>query len=371
MSESSRSTDNPSLPAKPWVSGPTEKLVRTALYCALAAALAVVAFVGYRALQDMASLRAAQERLVAQHGLTQASSKHLAPEYVDKDGGLVADSPNDPDKLIDPETLVIAHYEGDDDDGERVDWDGFQARLSEATGKQVVCQPYRNSADEVAEVKAGKIHIVALHAADTPYLVNNAGFVPVAVLGTEAGASGNHLVIATGAKTNIRSLAEVNGHRLTCTRPDSITGYRSAIAILSQEAGLRPGVDYRIHFSFGQKRSIRGLVEGKFEVAALSADKIESMLADGSLSKGDFQVIYESQVIPRLTIGHVYNLQPELIDQVTKVALDFDNAGASTGESGGRAMRFFPIDYKKDFAFVRKIDDSFDPRIGQIANRTP
>jgi phosphonate transport system substrate-binding protein len=373
MSESSRSADNapPDAAGAPWAFPRTETLARTALYCTLAAALVVVAYVGFRALGDLASLKAGQERLVAQHGLTQTVARHLAPPYVDTDGGLVADPPRDPAKLIDPDELVVAHYQGDDDDTERVDWEGFEKRLADATGKNVTTKRYLNSADEVAAVRAGMIHVVALHAADTPYLVNNAGFVPVGVLGTEAGASGNHLVIAAGAKSSIRSLADVSGHRLTCTRPDSITGYRAAIAVLAQEALLRPGVDYRIHFSFGQKRSINGLVEGKFEIAALSADKLQELLAEGSLKKSDYRVIYESQVVPRLTIGHVYNLKPELIAQIAKTALEFDNAGASGDESGARPMRFFPIDYRRDFAFVRKIDDSFDPRIGQLAGRSP
>ncbi len=134
---------------------------------------------------------------------------------------------------------------------------------------------------------------------------------------------------------------------------------------------MRPGVDYRIHFSFGQKRSIRGLVDGDFQIAALSGDKIETMLADGSLNASDYRIIYESQVIPRLTIGHVYNLKPELAEQVAECALDFDNQGAAPDETSERPMRFFPIDYRHDFVFVRQIDDSFDPRIGQIVERSP
>jgi phosphonate transport system substrate-binding protein len=192
----------------------------------------------------------------------------------------------------------------------------------------------------------------------------------VGVLGSDAGASGNHLVIAAGANSTIRSIADVRGRRLTCTRPDSITGYRAAIAVLSYEEQLLPAVDYRIHFSFGQRRSIRGLVEGDFEVAALSADKIKGMLADGSLKQSEYRVIYESKVIPRLTIGHVFNLKPELAAQVATSALGFANSAAGS-EPGDRRMRFFAIDYRKDFAFVRKIDDSFDPRIGHVVNRTP
>ena len=46
----------------------------------------------------------------------------------------------------------------------------------------------------------------ALHAADTPYVVNNAGFIPVAVVGTESGAHGNHLVLAVAAESKIETI---------------------------------------------------------------------------------------------------------------------------------------------------------------------
>jgi phosphonate transport system substrate-binding protein len=344
--------------------------VRAALYGGVAAAVAIVAYVAARYAEERSSLKQSQDRLVSQIGLIQPVAKRLAPAYLDKDGGLVADPPGEPDKLMDPEQLVVAHYDGDEDDTERVAWDAFQSFLSQATGKKVVCQPYLNTAEDVEGVKAGKIHLVALHAADVPYLVNNAGFVPLAVLGSKAGASGNHLVVAASTSSNIRSLADIRGRTLTCTRPDSITGYRAAIAVLSQEAGLLPQVDYRFHFSHGQKRSIRGLADGDFEVAALSADKIQSMLADGSLKTSDIRVIYESQVIPRLTIGHVFNLRPELAARVAKSVLEFDNPIAGE-ESSEAPMRFFAIDYRADFAFPRKIDDAFDPRIGQIVGPLP
>ena len=34
-------------------------------------------------------------------------------------------------------------------------------------------------------------------------------------------------------------------------------------------------------------------------------------------------------------------------------------------ETTGKPMRFYAVDYQKDFEFVRKIDDSFDPRFGK------
>ena len=112
----------------------------------------------------------------------------------------------------------------------------------------------------------------------------------------------------------------------------------------------------------GQKRSVLGLVGGEFEAAALSDDKVKSMLKDGTIKESDYRVIYQSEVIPRLTIGYLYNLAPELAAKVTAAVLDFENIGGARDDSTAKPMRFFVIDYKKDFEFVRKIDDSFDPR---------
>jgi phosphonate transport system substrate-binding protein len=370
MSEASGSTSHPRVPGAGGLasSGTARLLARTALYLGLAVAVAVIAYAQYRSTQEQAAMRAAQERLVAMRGLVQPERKRLAPAYADADGGLLADPPADPGKLLDPDTLVLAHYEGDDDDTQRVVWEAFQKHLAEATGKSVELEEYVNSADDIAAIASGATQIIALHAADVPYIVNNAGFIPLAVLGTEAAASGNHLTIAVGSKSKCRSLADLRGRKLTCTRPDSITGYRAAIAMIAHEAGLRPDVDYRIHFSHGQRRSVEGLVGGQFEIAALSDDKLKSMLKEGEVKASDYRVIYESQVIPRLTIGYAHSLKPELAAKVTAAILSFQNEGGLTDESTGKPMRFLPIDYKKDFEFVRKIDDYFDPRFGKVAS---
>jgi phosphonate transport system substrate-binding protein len=201
--------------------------------------------------------------------------------------------------------------------------------------------------------------------------VNNAGFIPVAVLGTEAGASGNRLNIAVHGKSNIEKLADLRGHTLTCTAPDSMTGYRAAVVVLLQEAGLYPDRDYSIAFSHGQRRSVLGLIAGDSLAAALSDDKVHSMLKKGNIKPDDYRVIYQSQVIPRLTIGYIYNLKPELAATLTAATLNFKNEGGATEESDGIPMRFFPIDYKQDFEFVRTIDNFFDPRLRKVLRAKP
>ena len=118
----------------------------------------------------------------------------------------------------------------------------------------------------------------------------------------------------------------------------------------------------------GQSRSIRGLVEGEFEVAALSDDKVQRMLKSGKLKESELRFIYDSQVIPRLTIGHVYKLAPELTAKVISATLSFETTGAGADDATVEGLRFVAVDYKKEFEFVRTMDDNFDPRIGKAQN---
>src|SRR5262249_32667023 len=150
-------------------------------------------------------------------------------------------------------------------------------------------------------------------------------FIPFGVLGSDAGASGNRLDIAVPANSKIQKLEELAGHQLTCTRPDSITGYRAAVAVLMNEASMRPYVDYSINWSFGQSESIRGLVDGSIPVAALSEEKVQSLIKKDRLKQSDLRVVFQSQVIPHLTIGYVHNLQPALAEKLSAAVFSFEN----------------------------------------------
>ena len=50
-------------------------------------------------------------------------------------------------------------------------------------------------------------------------------------------------------------------------------------------------------YSHGQARSIRGLLKGQFDVAAISDDSLQQMLAENKITASDYRLIYESQVI--------------------------------------------------------------------------
>jgi phosphonate transport system substrate-binding protein len=342
--------------------------------------LVAIVYAGNAALQTMHARDAEQEteaKTVQSSGLIAPTPKVLASMFTDSQGRLLADPPSSASQLVNPDSLVVSHITGTEENP-GTNWKEFEKHLADVTGKQVVDREYDNSADQLAQISKGEITILALHPADAPFLVNNYGFQPIAVLGTDNGANGNHLDIIVPASSSINSAADLKGHSLVCTVPASITGYRAAVALLMSENGLRPNVDYMVTWSMGQKRSIMGLIKGDYDAAAVSDDRLQSLIDDGKIQKSQFKVVYQSPVIPRTTIGWFYNLNPALADKVREAILSFKPTGSTAvpaaddetaDASTTQSLHFLPIDYKKDFQLVRTIDDSFDPRLDAKAHQ--
>lgn len=339
---------------------------RLILILCLAVAVTYVGIAAKQLMREKESVRISQEQAVASAGLMAPGHKGLAASFSDKQGRLLADPPVSSDHWLNPDVLVVAHLDGADATPGS-SWSEFESKLSVATGKKVVDQIYTNSPDQVAAIGTGKVTLVALHAADAPYLVNNYGFQPLAVLADASGINGHRLDLIVPAGSAIAKPGDLKGHRLVCTIPSSITGYRAAIAYLMSEDSLRPNVDYEIIWSTGQKRSITGIAEKKYEAAAVSDDKVTSMVAKGTLASSQYKIIYQSPIIPRTVVGYFYNLNPTLAEQLRKTIV------AAAPTTTPDQLQFQPIDYKLDFQFVRQIDDQFDPRFDaktQKSNQT-
>jgi ABC-type phosphate/phosphonate transport system substrate-binding protein len=300
-------------------------------------------------------------------GLVEPIEKHLIPTFTDTQGRLLADPPASPDQFVDPKVIVVAHLESSDAESAEVPWDQFEAYLAKATGLKVVDKPFEENPSELAGIKDNSITLLAIHAADTPFLVNNFGYEPAAVLADDSGATGNHLDLVVPADSPIADPSGLRGHSLACTLPKSITGYRAAIAMLLEKADLRPDVDYNIVWTLKQKKSIKGVIGHTFQAAAVSDDKLHAMLDKGSILTSQYKIIFQSEVIPRTTIGWFYNLKPELAAQLRQAILSFkpDASSADDEDASSKSLHFIPMDYKADFKFVREIDDRFDPRLDQ------
>jgi phosphonate transport system substrate-binding protein len=352
------------------------RALRIVLLLGLAVAIGFSIDSARKTLLANASKRSSDEASVRSTGLVAPVTKGLVDPFTDLHGRMLADPPSDATKLLDPQTLVVSHIISNDPESPPFPWVQFEAHLAEVTGRKVVDEVYDNGPEAMDKLKDGRVTIVALHAADAPFIVNNYGFQPAAVLGDEVGASGNHLDIIVPQGSEIASPADLRAQSLVCTVPTSITGYRAAIVLLAENQGLRPNLDYYVTWSLKQTDSILGVAQKKYQAAAVSDDKLQTMLQAGDIAKTDFRQIYQSDVIPRTTIGWFYNLKPELAGKVKEAVLSFRPAAPTTAPSladasdntdspdaPGKQLHFIPIDYKKDFQLVRLIDDRFDPRL--------
>lgn len=352
-------------------------VARLAMLFCLVAALGYSANAFWQTHKANESQRQSEEASVRATGLRDITPKKLAPEFTDEQGTLLADPPKDPAKLVDPPAFVLGHLADSDAESPDIDWAAFDKHLSLALGRPVTDLTVENGPSQIDKIKAGQITIMALHASDAPVLVNECGYHPVAVLGDESGASGNRLDLIVPANSSLARPSDLRGQTLTCTGPLSVVGYRAAIALLLQNENLRPNVDYFVSWSLGQNESIAGVARGTYAAAAVSDDKLHTLLEKGHvklepvtangtstekvpLDKSMYKMIYQSDVFPRMTIGYFYNLKPETAAKLSAAVLSYKPAPTDDDD---KPMHFIVVDYRKDFALIRSIDDRFDPRM--------
>ncbi|HET8789947.1 MAG TPA: PhnD/SsuA/transferrin family substrate-binding protein, partial [Modicisalibacter sp.] len=101
----------------------------------------------------------------------------LAEGYCDKNGDLVADTPTDPDKLANPDTLVFAYTPVTDPSIYASIWEPFIEHVEEVTGKDVRFFAVQSNAAQIEAMRSGRLHIAGFSTGPTPFAVNLAGAV--------------------------------------------------------------------------------------------------------------------------------------------------------------------------------------------------
>src|SRR6201986_1586094 len=81
----------------------------------------------------------------------------LDKAYCDRDGDMVADTPTDPKKLVDPPTLIFAYTPVEDPAVYTKVWDGFIKHMEKATGKKVIFFPVQSNAAEIEAMSSGRL----------------------------------------------------------------------------------------------------------------------------------------------------------------------------------------------------------------------
>ena len=294
--------------------------------------------------------------------LPAAADFALDDRYQDEDGDLVADIPDDPAKQIDPDTLIFAYTPVEDPAVYAEAWSDFLTYLEEQTGKDVQFFPVQSNAAQIEAMRAGRLHIAGFNTGSNPLAVACAGFRPFAMMAAEDGSYGYEMEIITHPESGIEKVEDIKGKELAFTSQTSNSGFKAPSAILKADYGMVPGEDFEAVFSGKHDNSILGVANKDYPAAAIANSVLDRMLERDVISEDQIRTIYESQTFPTTGYGLVYNLKPELQEQIQEAFFNFPWEGSSLEEEFKKSGegQFVPISFQEDWAVIRKIDSAND-----------
>lgn len=321
-----------------------------------------VAFLGLAAYLWSSTLEPAARNELSENVFARILSANVAAaattmSFPDKDNDLVADAPEDPRKAIAPDVLMFSYVASETDTPPKEAWTPLLDALAEKTGSEVEYVHYTTVEEQLEALKKGELHIAGLNTGIVPAAVQRDGFVPLCTFGREDGSYGYTMKVIVPADSPIKQIADLKGHKVTFTRPDSNSGCKAMLIMLRDQQDMRPDRDYTWGFSLDHEESIKGVAAKEFEAASVASDILERMVEKGDVDPNAIRTIYESERFPPATIGYVYNLTPELSTAIRDALLGFSVTGTDLeGEFGADATKLVPVDYKNDWANARRID---------------
>jgi phosphonate transport system substrate-binding protein len=282
----------------------------------------------------------------------------LDDRFCDVDGDLIADIPTDESEWIDPDTLIFAYTPVEDPAVYRDAWVEFMDHLSDVTGKEAVIFPVQSNAAQIEAMRSGRLHIAGFNTGSNPLAVNCAGFRPFTLMASADGHFGYEMEIITFPGSGVESVEDIKGKKLAFTSPTSNSGFKAPSAILKGDFDMLPDRDFEPVFSGKHDNSILG-VANKDYVAASIANSVKSrMISRDVIKEEDVITIYKSQTFPTTGFGTVYNLTPELHENIQKAFFTFDWEGTALQKefSKSNEAQFIPMTYQVFWEVIRKID---------------
>ena len=327
------------------------------------ALLLLVAVPGYIAYVLYASQPAAVNELETIGPFLAKAAQHqkLGGSYRDADGDLVADAPSDSGKLQKVDALGFCLVAGDEACQAQEEWQDFLTALEKATGKKVSYRADLESLEaQLAALRDGTLHVTAFSTGEVPVAVNAAGFVPLASPADAEGKYSYEMEILVPTASGSRTPADLKGQTVAFTAMSSNSGAKAPLMILKDQFQLLPGRDYQHVMSGSHQRSIQGLAAGNYDAVCVANDVLASAVAAGEIRAEQYRSIYKSGSFPPLCLGMAHDLPPEVSAQVKQVFQDFRFAGTSLAKRFGPQgkVRFAPLNYKRDWAQVREINDA-------------
>jgi phosphonate transport system substrate-binding protein len=272
--------------------------------------------------------------------------------YCDANKDLVADTPTDPKKLRNPDTLVFAFTPVEDPSVYEKLLRPFMGYLGTCLDRKVVFFPVQSNAAQIEAMRSGRLHMAAFSPGPVNFAVNLAGAVPFAIRGDNEGSVGMNLKMIVRADSPFQKISDLKGKKIAHTSPSSNSGNLAPRALFPA-IGLTPDTDYKVVYSGKHDQSILGVKSGDYDAAPVASDVLQHMTDRGVVKAGDFRTLYTSDKFPTDAYAYSYNLEPALQTKIKSCFFAYKVPPEMAKGLGGD--RFLPISYQKDWELVRKV----------------
>jgi len=282
----------------------------------------------------------------------------LDKRFCDVDGDLLADTPTDASKLLDPDTLIFAYTPVEDPAVYKTAWSDFLDHMKKVTGKDVLFFPVQSNAAQIEAMRSGRLHIAGFNTGSNPLAVNCAGFNPFTIMASKDGNFGYEMEIITFPGSGIEKVEDIKGKQLAFTSPTSNSGFKAPSAILKADFDMLPDRDFEPAFSGKHDNSILGVANKDYKAASIANSVLSRMIKRDVVKPDQVKSIYKSQTFPTTGFGVVYNLKPELKAKIEEAFFSFEWAGTSLEEEFSKSNegQFLKMTYKEFWDVIRKID---------------
>ncbi|MDA1088714.1 MAG: phosphate/phosphite/phosphonate ABC transporter substrate-binding protein [Proteobacteria bacterium] len=279
----------------------------------------------------------------------------LDQRFCDDNGDLVADTPTDKSKLLDPDTLVFSYTPVEDPSVYENVFTEFMTYLSKKTGKKVKWYGADSYAAQVEALRSGRLHVAGISTGPTVFGVNLAGYVPISIMGKADGRFGYKLQLITHKSSNIKKVSDLKDRKVAHVTPSSNSGNQAPRALF-KSMGIVPDKDYKVTYSGKHDNSIMGVANKDYDAAPVASSVLDRMHDKGVVNKKDLNIIWESKFFPTTSYGYAHNLTPDLQAKIKDAFLSFNWKGTMLAkEFGKQADMFIPITYKEHWSDIRTI----------------
>ena len=279
----------------------------------------------------------------------------LDVRYCDDNGDLVADTPTDSSKWVNPDTLIFSYTPVEDPSVYENVFTEFMDYLTKKTGKKVKWYGAESYAAQVEAMRSGRLHVAGISTGPTVFGVNLAGYVPIAIMGKHDGRFGYRLQLITHKSTDIKKVSDLKGRKVAHVTPSSNSGNQAPRALF-KSMGVVPDKDYKVMYSGKHDNSIMGVANKDYDAAPIASSVLDRMHDKGIVNKDDLRIIWQSKLFPTTSYGYAHNLHPDLQKKITEAFLTFDWTGtALQKEFGKKSDRFIPITFKEHWTDIRTI----------------